>query len=285
MEQELYHYGILGMKWGIRRYQNKDGSLTEAGRKRYSGDTNGRYVDGFAKEKASERLIKDVSQISDRINKLESKAQTGKRSVEIQQLKKARQGLLNYRYGIEDGSNVTSSKFSFAEAAYDVANDMRIREQVLTLMNKDDKLMKSITAYKDSSSKLDAAYNKFASRLEKETGESWSGDGTELHWRLEEVYPEYRKISKQQERCTRSLVANAKRFASKTSADVKGLDVYPKYFNEEMIGWARRGNVFAAAVGAISSQIMSNADIHPFEFIDSYYLNKNGSLGKKIRDY
>lgn len=31
---ELYHHGIKGMKWGVRRYQNKDGSLTRAGKKR-----------------------------------------------------------------------------------------------------------------------------------------------------------------------------------------------------------------------------------------------------------
>ena len=36
----LHHSGIKGMKWGVRRYQNKDGTLTAAGKKHYAGEGN-----------------------------------------------------------------------------------------------------------------------------------------------------------------------------------------------------------------------------------------------------
>ena len=43
---EFYHSGILGMKWGVRRYQNLDGTLTPAGRERYNRD--GSYLFDYA---------------------------------------------------------------------------------------------------------------------------------------------------------------------------------------------------------------------------------------------
>ena len=62
---ELQHWGVRGMKWGFRRYQNKDGSLTTAGKKRY------------AKEKAElaerEKVIKRKLAVKAKMDKLDTK--------------------------------------------------------------------------------------------------------------------------------------------------------------------------------------------------------------------
>ena len=55
----ICHHGILGMKWGVRRYQNKDGSLTAAGKKRYYSFPNSEGRSSTWLSKKGEKAFKD----------------------------------------------------------------------------------------------------------------------------------------------------------------------------------------------------------------------------------
>lgn len=57
MTNELYHYGIKGQKWGVRRFENEDGTLTSAGKKRYNYEDRQKKQDARLYGKRSVKRI------------------------------------------------------------------------------------------------------------------------------------------------------------------------------------------------------------------------------------
>lgn len=83
---ELYHHGIIGMKWGVRRYQNLDGSLTAAGKRKYGTKTNFEKVQRAknaadpkklkamkARDKANARTEDEIAKYKKKLNRDDSK--------------------------------------------------------------------------------------------------------------------------------------------------------------------------------------------------------------------
>lgn len=77
---ELYHHGIKGMKWGVRRFQNEDGTLTETGKLRYRYQT-----ESEVSERAAGRAAKYASKqlkSMDKVTKMAKKFNAGKKTVD-----------------------------------------------------------------------------------------------------------------------------------------------------------------------------------------------------------
>ena len=102
---ELYHFGIKGMKWGVRRYQNYDGSYTQAGVKRYQNAMN-----IYEKRKSDYDISKKQGLRGDALKLKKAKVKEAKREVKkhykhLALDKKADKGKIRYARGQRISNN------------------------------------------------------------------------------------------------------------------------------------------------------------------------------------
>ena len=82
---ELTHWGIKGQKWGIRRYQNEDGTLTQAGKERYAVGTGGnsKFDKRFREELSKFKKLSDKADVDVQKKAAETHTQKAKKAAEI----------------------------------------------------------------------------------------------------------------------------------------------------------------------------------------------------------
>ena len=73
LTNELYHHGIKGQKWGVRRFQYADGTLTPAGQKRYNSGQNGKNI-------GSMKIKEFVNSVRTQVTGIPSEAQNKARA-------------------------------------------------------------------------------------------------------------------------------------------------------------------------------------------------------------
>lgn len=102
----LQHFGVKGMKWGVRRYQNYDGRYTQAGVKRYN-----KAMDTYEKRKADYKTAKSSGMRGDELKLKKAKVKESKRQAKkhydhLKLDKRADQGKILYTKGYRIRDNV-----------------------------------------------------------------------------------------------------------------------------------------------------------------------------------
>jgi hypothetical protein len=164
---ELSHAGVKGMRWGVRRYQNADGSLTEAGKKRYSSAK--RDVMDKARSDAYDKAVKThlVKNPGDAAGakaagRQASKAATATTKVDQDKLLKDM-----VKKDLNATNTILRESSNLAGTTANTIRNTRVRVKRMDLSQMSDKEMRDRIAREQLESQYDSMFNAKRQRVER----------------------------------------------------------------------------------------------------------------------
>ena len=269
-DDTLQHHGILGQKWGIRRFQDKNGKRTPEGKERYSNEN-----------KANQDAIKN------RIRTLQKECdEAGRRSQWSDKYYNAQDKLLSEigKLGTSCGyGKTTTREVEFDRSAVTCIQDKKAMAELKNRISSADpaevsKLQKISDDYSDSIQESNKAWDEYSKKWSKDhPGRGWNGDGAEFHEELRSSYPEYKKIFDNHDRKMGEYVRECIKFSKgKSFENMKSFENFKNYFDyiydsKNNSFWYKLGTAksFAIAV-SLCPKMMDNNYVDPMWFVENY---------------
>ena len=140
--QVIYHHGIKGMRWGVRRYQNKDGSLTKLGKKRRGADDKDEKKE--TDEQIRARVLKstnaeEIYKNRHLLTTAELRERMDRINVEKQLGDKAAEGKTTKMQKVKNLVNSVKEIADTAETAYQITQKPSVKALMKTLKGETEK--------------------------------------------------------------------------------------------------------------------------------------------------